>query len=123
MYKVVNLWSGPVQVDAIVPKADGGTSLTIRGLRPQEAVYLEKPGPSTMTLKDKGRVSCEPDDEGYQKLQGALQKEQELRQIRLMKTKVAQGKMAPEALPLRQRSGAYLKKRKAPEHEAPDDNK
>jgi hypothetical protein len=102
MWQITNLWHEPLVVDEVVPdwRGERMTSLAHHTLLPGTRVFMQKPGPLTFHLKQRGRVDgIEVDEAEYRALLGKEKQAAELRSVRLMKAKVASGALKAEVLP------------------------
>lgn len=101
MWQITNLWGESLSVDEQVQDPLTGTSTTTtHTLLPGTRVFMQKPGPLTFHLKQRGRVDgIEVDEAEYHALLGKEKRAAELRSMRLMKAKVAKGVLKAEVLP------------------------
>jgi hypothetical protein len=102
MWRVTNLWHEPLVVDEVVLdwRGERGKSLAHHTLHPDARVFMQKPGPLTLHLKQRGRVDgIEVEEAEYRTILSKEKQAAELRSVRLMKAKIARGALTAESLP------------------------
>lgn len=101
MWRVKSKWESALSVDEqVTDPLTNQPAVITHTLPPGGQVYLKTPGVLTSHMRSRGKVECiEVSETEYQEFQERQQKEAQIRAIRLMKAKVAMGKLGVDVLP------------------------